>query len=525
MSNASALRSVKLGLPAVILLLTGVSACWMFSLRHVRRAARAEERKFATLLDAAPEAIIGVSDDGAIRFTNARVSELFGYTAVELDAARIELLIPQRLHAGHILARSKFVERPQTRPMGNGTTLLARRKDGAELPVEISLSRIEMHSENVALCIVRDVTEQTRAREALLKANRDLKVNVMEIGRRAEELRQLTSMGELLQCCSEEREVHAVMASAVARLFPEATGGLYLLDVAHNLVVLALGWKAESGQLKAAFAPQECWALRRGCAHRSGIGEAGVRCGHEVAAEECGSLCIPMVAQGETLGVLHSVLPAMTEEAFHARAQVLRVIAEHGAVAIANLRLRDALRLQSIRDPLTGLYNRRFLDEWLNRETNRCQRADCSLSVLMLDLDHFKHFNDAFGHQSGDTALRELSATLQRSVRSSDVVCRIGGEEIAVLLPDTSTADAALVAEKLRSEVEHTVIRRNGQVLRALTTSIGIASFPDHGRTAEELLQAADVALYAAKAAGRNQIICASHGLIDSGGEVLQLQA
>ncbi|MGO9991095.1 MAG: putative bifunctional diguanylate cyclase/phosphodiesterase [Steroidobacteraceae bacterium] len=128
-----------------------------------REAARAERRKFAALLDAAPEAIIGVNDDGAIRFTNARVPELFGYSAVELDGAQIELLIPQRFHAGHTAARSKFVERPRTRPMRNGIALFARRKDGTELPVEISLSRIEMDSEGVVLCIVRDVSEQKLA--------------------------------------------------------------------------------------------------------------------------------------------------------------------------------------------------------------------------------------------------------------------------------------------------------------------------------------------------------------------------
>jgi diguanylate cyclase (GGDEF)-like protein/PAS domain S-box-containing protein len=509
-SGASMLQRLQFGLPIVLVLIGMVSAAWLLSLQRISRAAHAQERRFATLLNAAPEAILGISDDGTIRFANAQVSNLFGYAAGELEGAEIELLIPRRFHASHVEARRQFVEQPRMRLMGSGKPLYAQCKSGVEIPVEVSLSRIETGSESIVLCIARDVSGQTQVRETLLEANRNLERNVMEIGRRAEELRQLTGMGELLQCCSAETEVYAVIAGVIARLFPQASGGLYLLDREHSVAERAVFWGADESQLRSRFAPEDCWGLRRGRTHATSAEEATIRCAHIVCAGDRGSYCIPMVAQGETVGVLHTSIPEMPHKDFQSCGQVLRVIAEHGAIAVVNLRLREALRLQSIRDPLTGLYNRRFLDEWLSREITRCRRAHGTLSVLMLDLDHFKQFNDAFGHQGGDVALREVGATLQQLVRGSDVVCRIGGEEIAVLLPDTGIRDAALVGEKLRDAVEHAEVRHNGRPLQAITTSVGVASFPDHADNAEELLQAVDVALYAAKHAGRNCVKCAS---------------
>jgi len=485
-----------------------VSAGWMITVRSMRRTLASEGRKFATLVDAAPEVIIGVGDDGLIRFANAHVMELFGYSHAELVGAAVELLIPDRFREAHVASRGRYVERPRRRPMGSGMSLLARRRDGTELPVEISLSRIETRDGHVVLCIIRDVTEQTRNRRALVEANDRLKVSLAETGRRAEELRLLLRTGEFLQCCVSEREVHAVIARPIARIMPGAAGGLYLLNASRNLVELVTRWSDGAAALAETFEPQACWALRRGRVHVASAADAGTSCAHSCDEGDGRSLCVPMAAHGETIGVL--CVRAARARKGRANKQLLRAVAEQGAIAIASLRLRDALRMQSTRDPLTGLYNRRFLDECLEREVSGSLRTQSTLSLLMLDLDHFKRFNDTFGHQCGDHALRDVAMALNRAVRRSDIVCRFGGEELVVLLPGTSTEQAESVAEKLREEVRQLVIRHNEQALGGLTVSIGIASSPHHARSPSELLRAADVALYASKHGGRDRVVVAA---------------
>ncbi|MEJ1961681.1 MAG: diguanylate cyclase [Gammaproteobacteria bacterium] len=492
---------------AVAALTVAALAGWLLTARHMKRKAAAESRKFATLLEAAPEVIIGVDDDGLIRFANAHVRELFGYGHAELTGCPVELLIPDRFRVAHVESRAQYVERPNRRPMGSGMALRALRRDGTEVPVEISLSRIETLEGPIVLCIVRDVTEQTRTRGALVQANERLRASLAETGRRANELRQLRKMAELLQCCMSEPEVHAVLTRSIARLLPQTCGGLYLLNASRNLVELAKPWGDENARLAGAFEPHTCWALRRARVHRSRAGEMASRCDHASNEGAGFTLCVPLAAHGETIGVVCVHSGPSGREQGRARRQLLRAIAEQGAIAMASLRLRDALRVQSTRDPLTGLYNRRFLDECIDRELSASLRSGSPLSVLMLDLDHFKQFNDTFGHQCGDHALRDVAATLNRAVRRSDIVCRFGGEELVVLLPGTSSEQACVVAEKLRVDVERLVIRHHDEVLGGLTMSIGAATSPGQGRSSTELLRAADVALYAAKRGGRNRVV------------------
>ena len=178
-------------------------------------------------------------------------------------------------------------------------------------------------------------------------------------------------------------------------------------------------------------------------------------------------------------------------------------------LSIANIRLREALRTQSIKDPLTGLYNRRYLTEMLDREIRRAVRAEQSLGLLMLDLDHFKNFNDTYGHDAGDTVLREAALFLIKSIRAEDVVCRFGGEEFVVILP-TADLNAALArAERIRSKVRELTVLHQGQAVGIVTMSIGVAALPDHGVTPGALLESADAALYRAKREGRDRVVAA----------------
>jgi diguanylate cyclase (GGDEF)-like protein len=188
---------------------------------------------------------------------------------------------------------------------------------------------------------------------------------------------------------------------------------------------------------------------------------------------------------------------------------------EQVALSIGNLRLRESLRQQSIRDELTGLYNRRFLEESAQREVQRAARLQAQgghggMALLMIDVDHFKRFNDLHGHEMGDRVLREVAQVLKRVSRDSDVAARYGGEEFTVMMTDMTTELSVERAEQLRQEIEALTIEASGMALEGVTISIGVAQFPTHGRTAEALFRAADKALYEAKRAGRNRIALAA---------------
>jgi diguanylate cyclase (GGDEF)-like protein len=179
-------------------------------------------------------------------------------------------------------------------------------------------------------------------------------------------------------------------------------------------------------------------------------------------------------------------------------------------LSIANIRLREALRTQSVRDALTGLYNRRYLEELLEREVRRAARATQSLGVLMIDLDHFKTFNDTYGHDAGDAVLRETGVSLTRGIRAEDFVCRFGGEEFVVILPTANLDAACARAERLRLKIKELTVMHQGRSMGMLTVSVGVAVFPEHGLSPKELMAGADAALYEAKRRGRDQVVVAT---------------
>jgi diguanylate cyclase (GGDEF)-like protein len=184
-------------------------------------------------------------------------------------------------------------------------------------------------------------------------------------------------------------------------------------------------------------------------------------------------------------------------------------VADHISLALANIRLRETLRYQVIHDPLTELFNRRYLEETLAREIFRVKRKGASLGVFMLDLDHFKRFNDTYGHEAGDNLLRALGQFLQVHIRQEDVACRYGGEEFVLILPEASREVLLKRAEEIRRSIPQLQIFQRGQVLESTTVSLGVAIFPEHGTSGEDLLRAADAALYRSKAAGRNRVVVA----------------
>lgn len=254
-----------------------------------------------------------------------------------------------------------------------------------------------------------------------------------ELEERSERATLLAKMGELLQSCVSLEEVFAAALGFAPRIFPAARGAMALLNTSRSLTEVIGSW-SDCRLPAMEFETSSCWALRTGHPHLVLAGDSTARCAHAAGVKNT-YWCIPILAQGETLGILH--LQA-TDEAPQLNASELSfktTFAAQVGLSIANIRLREALRTQSVRDPLTGLYNRRYLEEVLDREVRRAGRAAQSLGVLMIDLDHFKSFNDTYGHDAGDAVLRETGASLTRGIRAEDFVCRFGGEEFVVILP------------------------------------------------------------------------------------------
>jgi len=236
---------------------------------------------------------------------------------------------------------------------------------------------------------------------------------------------------------------------------------------------------------------------------------AGVACAHLAEMPASDYLCLPMVGQGETLGTLHLHFPPSDREVSEMQASRQRLAASAAAqiaLSLASVKLREKLRDQSIRDPLTGLFNRRFMEESLQRELIRARRKNHPLSVLFLDIDHFKRFNDTFGHDAGDLVLQSAAELLTGFFRGDDIPCRWGGEEFAVILPDSTSQNAATRADELRSEVKKLNLRYRNVALAQITVSIGVAAFPEHGSNCEELFRIADRCLYQSKSAGRDRV-------------------
>jgi diguanylate cyclase (GGDEF)-like protein len=222
------------------------------------------------------------------------------------------------------------------------------------------------------------------------------------------------------------------------------------------------------------------------------------------------------VVQSDLLGLLWITLAhrdasgSETDARMNGKQQLAVTLSDQIALALSNIRLRENLRQQTIRDPLTSLYNRRFLDESLNREMARCKRNGNAFAVLMIDVDHFKRFNDTYGHDAGDSTLRAISGALQRSTRESDIVCRFGGEEFVIVLPDANLEGATARAQRIVEFVRVLEITHDGKPLPSITASIGLAMYPQNGETVKALIQSADKALYEAKGAGRDRIMLAA---------------
>ncbi|MGH1373424.1 MAG: sensor domain-containing diguanylate cyclase [Cellvibrionaceae bacterium] len=318
---------------------------------------------------------------------------------------------------------------------------------------------------------------------------------------RTREIELLQRLANMLAACNSLSEAQQVVQDVIPRMLGDINGAVSMMRASRNQLEVKLDWGG-SWPGATAFAPDECWALRKGKFHLANDKFTTLPCSHMRNVGNDQTLCIPLIAHGNTIGMMH--LYMHDQEVSEERFQLAFTICEQLGLALANLTLQEELREQAVRDTLTGLHNRRFLEESIDHELMRAQRHNQSLSLLMLDMDHFKRFNDNFGHDAGDYVLKALSSLLVNGVRGEDMVCRVGGEELCVVVPNTSGEAAMAVADKLCNQVRDLHLDFHGQSLGKLTLSIGVATYPQDAEDYASLMKLADVALYEAKENGRD---------------------
>lgn len=374
--------------------------------------------------------------------------------------------------------------------------------------LEARIAERAAESEASRLLLQWEIEERQRAEGDLARARSQLDEAIAAQGRHAMALAQLGALAALLQACRTEAEIYSTVARFAPSLFAAASGAVYVLNATRSIAGPGVVW----GQIppgEQAYAAGDCWALRRGKLYPEDAEQADVPCPHLHAENARRHACVPLVVAGELLGVLHlreRVVPIEGPE----RA-VIALATERIALAIAGLKLRDSMTRQLVRDPLTGLYSRRYLEEFLALEERRGLRTGRSIGIVMLDLDRFNQLNDAHGRQAGDVALRRVAAILQEQTRAGDLPCRYGGEEFLLVLPGASLEVTLQRAEQLRATLASQPLAFRGTPIGSITASIGVAAFPESGTSVAEAVAAADRALYLAKQNGRNRVECEEH--------------
>ncbi|MFG1479935.1 diguanylate cyclase [Xanthobacter sp. V4C-4] len=524
-----ALPDLVLASGAIISLLAGVMAWSALRARRLSGDLHALDVEQRALVENPLAGVLFLRGRVVAR-ANRRVAELCGLEPEALAGQDICALLADAHELPAFLSALEAVER-------GGTAGLELQLKGRDAPVPVDtfgrpLTPGGRRGASHTIWVVQDRTDALlREAErqahglALSAANARLTASLHAAETRAGEIALLTELSGVLQSCRGMEEVFRSVQTYAVRLFPGEAGALYVLNAARDQVVRGSRWGQPVMDV-AAFALDECWALRRGRVFPSSDAARGLTCTHVAAGarhatevpaaggmeEVPAYVCQPLFAQNTLLGLLYRETP---QALGGSAAQLATMLAEQVSLAIANIELREQLRGQALRDPLTGLGNRRYLEGALMLEGATATRAGRSLALALLDLDHFKRINDTHGHEAGDAVLRAMGEVLKERTRVTDIVGRYGGEEFLVLLPDTGLDGAIAVANHLLTAVRRLKVLWPGGVLEGITASVGVAVFPSHVERTEDLVAAADAALYRAKSAGRDRMEMARRPMPD----------
>ncbi len=344
-----------------------------------------------------------------------------------------------------------------------------------------------------------------------------LRLSQLELTQHNQEMQFINELNSYLQVCLSLDETHPIIEHYAKKIFADYSGVLYLFDENHSMVETAARWGDAECLSQTVISPDDCWGLRQGKVHVVDGADDVIVCNHIHGNCKDGYVCAPVIAQGEMIGVLSVTLGSADiiddigklRTSKESRTRLIAMAADNLAMALVSLKLREALRNRSVRDPLTKLFNRRYLEETLARELSNGKRASQHLGFIMIDIDHFKNYNDTHGHDAGDFVLVEIAELLRSKLRSGDIACRFGGEEMVLVMPGASKEITATRAETVREMIEKHEFVYQGKNLNGVTASLGVAEYPQDGDTSAALMKAADTALYRAKDGGRNQVVLA----------------
>lgn len=480
-------------------------------IQHSQNRLEASELRHRRLFENAVEGIFQSTPEGRFITANPSMAHILGYANAEAFLQQIGNNAPA-LYVDPC-ARAEMWQQLSLANVVRDFETEFRMADGRTVWVKIN-ARAVRSGEHIDYLegFLTDVTEDKLQREALLAQQRQLESRVQErtlelrqgiarLERHNKQIADLHEFTELLQLCTALVDCIPVFEAFLPRLFPDATATLFLMDGPTGLLMPFLH-SADTG-----FTPQSCCALREGKPYVHAAEGDCPRCVHLEHQPGEDSLCLPVMAGGEVHGLIQVLGREVIGDEFQRHSNN---VAEHLGLAITTLKLQVRLREQSIRDPLTGLYNRRYLDEVAPRELQTARRQGQPLGLAMFDIDHFKRFNDEHDHDAGDEVLCQLTRFVVTRLRASDLAFRIGGEEFLLLLPQSNTEDILAKMERLRQHVAHDLQVEHGHLRLAVTISVGVASFAVHGNNLDDLLKAADAAMYHAKATGRNRVEVAS---------------
>lgn len=465
----------------------------------------ASEARYRHMFEAAGDGILVVdADTGVIVDANPHLEGLLGFGHDEL-VGRVVWEIDA---FQEVIANRAMFGQLQGEPRARLENLPLETKGKDFREVEFTSDLYLVDGRRFMQCNIRNNTGRRRAAGELKTANVELEVLVTALRKRDAGMQLLNRMTSLLQACNTQDEACRVIAMMAGEMFAGQDGSLAVLRADSPDLEVVAQW-GTSQAMAGTFAPHDCWAIRRGQPHEVADAQSGLPCHHFIDTPGAGYLCIPLTVQGESLGLLCLMGDHLESGEVHlGRRNLALTIAEAIKLSLYNLRLQERLREQATRDPLTGLVNRRFLEDSMNRELHRCLRNNTTLGLAVLDLDHFKQFNDAFGHEAGDHLLTQVGAVFGAVMRKSDIACRYGGEEFVLVFPETSRDDVQRRVEEIRTMIHGLAVRHDDRLLGPITVSAGLAMAPEHGTSARELLAAADEAMYAAKRDGRNRLAC-----------------
>lgn len=471
-------------------------------------ALRKSQNEYCTIFENTGNAMVIIEDDLIISLANSEFAKLSGYTKEDIQGKKgwTEFFHDESLAWVNDYHRFRKID---ANAAPQNCEAIFKDSRGHCKDVFMTVASIPQSNKTVASLL--DITERKRAEESLRQSHKELE-------QRSYEISQLNEMLDLLQVCHKREETYRIISHFVKKLFHSDSGFLGVFNDSHTVLEMALTW-GEHESDDQSIQRDDCWGLRQGKVHHASTEPGGgVLCGHVRTTPGTFYLCVPLVAQGEVMGLFH-LRTALQEEghsgellrrAMDAKQRLAAAVTDHIALALANLGLRETLSVQSIRDALSGLYNRRFMEETLDREVSRAKRHNLPLTIIMLDLDHFKRLNDTFGHDAGDYLLSEIGSLLENVVRGEDVACRYGGEEFIIIMPSTTLNVGQTRAEAIRQQIRNSKFSFQNRDIGLVTVSLGVALYDEHTMiTTAQLLKAADTALYQAKERGRDRIVIA----------------